>query len=179
MSSQHQQFEPPQSTAQPQQGRTSRQLEQALSPELQQALQQFVEAAKVCEWCADRCADEGRMMAECLRLCRDVASIASLNARFVARDSSFGPELAQTFISAARACAMECAQHEHQHCQDCARVLGQAIETTQRMLQSLQPGGHGSQQSGGLRAQTFQASGQRQGTSGPASQPTGAQYTQF
>lgn len=113
-------------------------LEQALPQEMLQALQQFNEAAKVCEWCADRCIGEGQQMAECLRLCRDVADIASQNARFIARDSSFGPDLAQLFVSVAEECAQECARHPHGHCQDCARVLRQASQTTQRLLQSLQ-----------------------------------------
>jgi len=159
-------------------------LDQVLSQEMQRALQQFVEAAKVCEWCADRCVGEGQMMAECLRLCRDVADIASLNARFVARDSSFGPELAETFIRAARACAQECAQHQHAHCQDCASVLGQAIETVQNMLGSLhtgqESGQFGGTQSSGLQTQTFQASGQLQGSSGqPPQSMGGGQSAQF
>lgn len=133
-------------------------LEQSLLPEMQQALQQFFEAAKVCEWCADRCAEEGQGMAECIRLCRDVADIASLNARFIARDSAAGPELAEVFTRFAQECARECARHPHGHCQDCARVLGQAVQSVQQMLQSLQSAG-GEQQltqqvgSGGMQSQ--------------------------
>jgi len=116
-------------------------LEQSLPQHLQHALQQFNEAAKVCEWCAERCVGEGPGMAACLRLCRDVADIASLNARFIARDSPYGTELARLFINAAQACAQECSQHSHPHCQDCARVLGQAIQSTQQLLQSPTMGG--------------------------------------
>lgn len=113
-------------------------LDQALSPEMQRGLQQFFEASKACEWCAEQCIDEGPEMSECLRLCRDVADIASMNARFISRDSVFGPELAQLFIKTAEECAHECSKHSHEHCQQCARALTQAIQTTQNMLNSFQ-----------------------------------------
>lgn len=133
-------------------------LDRTLTPEIQQSLEQFVESMKVCEWCAERCVDEGPEMAECIRRCRDVADIASLNARFIARDSAYGPELAQSFISVANACAQECARHQHDHCQDCARVLGQATQTVQRMLQSFQQGQQGQQ----TQTQSMGAPGQQQ-----------------
>jgi hypothetical protein len=121
-------------TQQPQSDGT---IEQSQPQQMHQARQQFNEAAKVCEWCAERCAGEGPQMAECIRLCRDVADIASMNARFIARDSPYGPDLAQVFIAAAQECAQECSQHSHAHCQACAQTLRQSIQSTQQMLQSL------------------------------------------
>jgi hypothetical protein len=111
-------------------------LDEAISNEMSVALYDFVESAKACEWCANRCIDEGPQMAECIRLCRDVADLAVLNVQLLARDSVFGPEAAETFISAAEACASECAQHSHRHCQECAAVLDRAIESTRSMLAS-------------------------------------------
>ncbi len=35
-----------------------------------------------CEWCAEKCPDEGVDMSRCIRLCRDVADLASDNVRF-------------------------------------------------------------------------------------------------
>lgn len=132
---QHSPTQQPQQLQQPQQWEGT--LTQSLSQEKQLALQQFFEAEKVCEWCAQRCADHGQEMAMCLRLCRDVANIASLNATFVARDSPYADRLVQLFIDTASECAQECSQHSHAHCQDCARVLGQAIEAAQTLSQSL------------------------------------------
>jgi hypothetical protein len=164
----------------PQQGQQRQQMEgtldQALSSEMQQGLQLFFEAAKACEWCAERCVGEGPQMAECLRLCRDVADLASLNARFVARDSVFGPELAQLFITTAQECAQECAQHSHQHCQECARVLGQAIETTQNMLQSFQSMSGGGQQQG-MQTQTMGSQPAQSMQSSQGMQSSGMQST--
>ena len=119
---------------------SERSLDDALTGEMRLALHDFVQAATVCEWCADRCATEGPQMAECIRLCRDVADLATLNAQFVARDSPFGPDLAETFADAADECARECAQHGHDHCQECASVLRRAVDSTWRMLESIERG---------------------------------------
>lgn len=115
-------------------------LEEVISDTMQIALQDFVEAVKVCEWCADRCIDEGPQMAECIRLCRDVADIATLNIQLLSRGSMIGPQAAELFISAAEACAQECAQHSHRHCQACAETLRQAIQTTQQMVSEVGAG---------------------------------------
>jgi hypothetical protein len=120
-------------------------LEEAFSEDMQIALQDFVEAVKVCEWCADQCIDEGPQMAGCIRLCRDVADIASLNAQLLSRDSVFSPRATELFISAAEACAQECAQHHHRHCQACAEVLQRAVGTSQRMLSGIAQSGGATQ----------------------------------
>jgi hypothetical protein len=109
-------------------------LEDALSGEMRLALQDSLEAAKACEWCADRCIDEGPGMARCIRLCRDVVELATVSAAFIARDSIFGPEVAETFAAAAEECALECEQHPHEHCQACARVLRRAVRSTRALL---------------------------------------------
>lgn len=112
-------------------------LEQAISDEMRVALHDFVESATTTAWCAEQCIDEGPGMSECIRLCRDVADLASLNIQLLSRDSVFGPEVAEVFASAAEACAQECAQYPHKHCQECAEVLERAARSTRRMLASL------------------------------------------
>ena len=113
-------------------------LDDVLTGEMRLALEDFTEVAQVCEWCADQCiAEADPMMVECIRLCRDVADLARLNMALLARDSIFGPEAAETFAMAAKACADECAQHQHAHCQECARICRQAAESTWEMLATL------------------------------------------
>jgi len=112
-----------------------------MSDEMRVALHDFGESARVCEWCADQCIDEGPEMAECIRLCRDVADIATLNSRLLARDSVFGQQAAELFVTAAEACARECANHPHRHCQECAEVLPRAARATRKMLDSFGGGG--------------------------------------
>lgn len=112
--------------------------ESALTSDMRLSLHDFVQAATVCEWCADRCLDHGPEMRECVRLCRDVASLASLNVAFLARDSPFGLAVAETFARAAAECADECARHPHAHCQECARVLDRAIDSTWRLIDAFE-----------------------------------------
>lgn len=112
-------------------------LEDALSGEMRLTLHDFVQSALVCEWCADQCLDEGPHMAECVRLCRDVADLALQNVRFIARDSVYGPDIAETFVYAAEECAQECANHPHEHCQECASTLRRAAQSTRELLGSI------------------------------------------
>jgi hypothetical protein len=112
-------------------------LEEAINDEMRVALHDFVQSATAAAWCADQCIDEGPHMAECIRLCRDVADLATLNIQLLSRDSVFGPEAAEVFALAAEACAQECAQHEQRHCQECAEELGRAARSTRKMLGSL------------------------------------------
>jgi|GEM_PF-529178 len=110
--------------------------EETLTRDMRVALHDFVETATVCNWCADACIDDPGM-AECARLCRDVADLAALNVTFISRDSEFGAELAETFAIAARECEAVCAQHPHEHCQEAAAVLRRAIDSTWAMLDAL------------------------------------------
>lgn len=134
------QMEQQDQTGQPPGNATDIKLEEGISDEMRVALHDFIQAMNACEWCADRCIESGPQMAECIRLCRDVADLASLNAKLLARDSIFGPEVAEVFAQAADACAEECAQHPHQHCQECAEVLHRAARSTRKMIASFTPG---------------------------------------
>ncbi|WP_227354473.1 four-helix bundle copper-binding protein [Haladaptatus salinisoli] len=132
------------------------QFEDQLPGEMRIALEDFEKAAQVCDWCADQCIDEGPQMAECIRLCRDVADLGTLNAQLIARDSVFGPELAEVFAHAAEECADECMRHPHAHCQECASVLSRAVDSTYRLLDQIQSG-----QTGQTGMSVQQSSGQQ------------------
>lgn len=110
-------------------------LSDVLTDDMRLVLHDSVQAKNVCEWCADECIREASPeMVECVRLCRDVADLAELNATFIARGSAFGPEIAEAFAIAAEECARECSRHEHSHCRECARVLERAVDSTWSML---------------------------------------------
>lgn len=104
-----------------------------LGDEERECLENCFEATEACEWCADACAGEGEGMAECIRLCRDVADVASLHARFMARDSDYSGDLAAVCADLCEECADECEQHDHDHCQLCAEVLRECAETCRDM----------------------------------------------
>jgi hypothetical protein len=150
-------------------------LEEGLSEEMRVALHDLVQSVTACEWCAERCVDEGPGMSECLRRCRDVADLAALNVQFLARDSIFGPEAVEVFASAAEACARECARHGHRHCQECAEVLNRAVQSTRKMLASFERGAGQLQGAGGQQGGGFQGSQQPWGQQ---NQPQGQTFGQ-
>ncbi len=100
---------------------------------MQECIDDCLEAAQVCEWCADESADGGEGMARCIRLCRDVADIASLHARFMARNSGYSEDLAELCADLCEECAEECEQHDHDHCQACAEILPKCAESCREM----------------------------------------------
>ena len=104
-----------------------------LDDEMAECTNNCFEAAQACEWCADACADEGEEMARCIRLCRDVADLTTLHARFMARNSAFHDDLAAVCADACEECADECEQYDHDHCQVCADVLRECAETCRNM----------------------------------------------
>lgn len=92
------------------------------------------EAVQAAERCADACIETGGPgMARCIQLCRDVADVASLNARAIARDSEYHAELAATCADACETCADECRTFDDEHCQMAADVLRRCAESCRRM----------------------------------------------
>ena len=104
-----------------------------VSGEMADCIDNCVEVAQACEWCADECASHGEEMADCLRLCRDVADLATLHTRFMVRESSYNAALAELCADAYEECAEECEQHDHDHCQLCAEVLRKGAESCRHM----------------------------------------------
>jgi hypothetical protein len=89
-------------------------------------------AAQACEWCADECLGDSEME-ECARLCRDVADLTTMHARFMARNSNYSQQLATACAGACEECAEECERHDAEHCQVCAEVLRDCAETCREM----------------------------------------------
>ena len=105
--------------------------------ELAECIDNCFAAAQACEWCADQCAGSGDEMATCLRLCRDVADLTTMYARFMARNSNYSPELAEACAGACEECADECERHDAEHCQVCADVLRDCAESCRTMMAGL------------------------------------------
>ena len=105
---------------------------ESLSEEQRDCIENCNEAAEACEWCADECLGDSDME-ECARLCRDVADLTSLHARFMARSSRYSSTLAEACAEACEACADECSKHNANHCQVCADVLQECAESCRQM----------------------------------------------
>ena len=105
----------------------------AADGQMAECIDNCFEAAQACEWCADECADLGEDMARCIRLCRDVADVATLHVRLMARNSTVESDLARTCAELCEECADECAEHDHDHCRTCADVLRECAESCRAM----------------------------------------------
>jgi len=114
-------------------------LQDVETPQQQAAVGNIAWAIQVCEWCADQCiqlADPN--MVECIRLCEDVSELGKTALTLIPRNSRYTQQHLQTFQQALQACAQECSHHRHAHCQDCAQVLPQTVQSIQRYTGSNQ-----------------------------------------
>ena len=111
--------------------------EDHLTNELRIALEDFNDVTHVAEWCAVRCAREGPQLADCARVCEDIAELAELNEKLIARDSMFGPEIAETFVRVAQQGLPEIQQHQqaHPHVTETISVINRAIDSCNTLLQ--------------------------------------------
>lgn len=108
----------------------------------QQLADSISRAVEVCGYCADQCIQESNPgMVECIRLCHDVTEIGETALAMVPRDSRYGQSILQTLQQAVQACAQECGQHDRDHCQECARVLGDTMQTLQQGMGAMQGAG--------------------------------------
>jgi hypothetical protein len=118
-----------------QMGSSGMQSGETLPQEYRTSLASVAEAVEVCGWCADQCIQEAdSTMIECIRLCEDVVELGEAVLATVPRTSRFADEITQTFQRAAQACAQECGQHQHAHCQECATVLGETLAATDQLV---------------------------------------------
>jgi hypothetical protein len=85
-----------------------------------------VEACNTCADACDRCMSacllepEVQDMAHCIALDLECAAVCRLLAGFASRGSKFAPQLAGVCCAVCEACAQECGDHPHDHCQVCA-----------------------------------------------------------
>nr|WP_254769469.1 hypothetical protein [Salinilacihabitans rarus] len=122
--------------------RPARSFEDHLTNELRIALEDFTEVSHVAAWCAKECAQEGPQLAECARICTDIADMAEFNERLIARDSMFGPEVADLFVRVATEALpeLEAFQH-HSHVDETIGVIDRTIDSCRTVLEMVDQGG--------------------------------------
>lgn len=124
--------------------------------ELRLLLEDFNEVTHVAEWCATQCSAAGPELADCARICADIAELSELNEKLIARDSMFGPEVADLFVRVATEGLPELERHQQRH----PHVV-ETIATIERTINSctavLEMGGRGKSR--------MSMQGQRQGQS--------------
>lgn len=83
-----------------------------------------------CNFCASACLKEEHvhMLAQCISNNIDCAEVCRTSAILLARNSKHGKHLLKECIELCETCAAECEQHEHDHCQACARACRECAE---------------------------------------------------
>jgi hypothetical protein len=157
------------------------QFESEMTPELNESLEAFDRTVEIAEWCADKCIESGPQMSECARLCEDLADLASLNEKLIARDSINGPEVAEAFLKVAQQGLPILQQHQQMpHVQETYQAVTQAMDATNKLLNAIS-GGQQSQTTG-IRERIHQQGGQSMGTQQPQGQsfqqPQGQSFQQ-
>ncbi|WP_202935182.1 hypothetical protein [Halorussus amylolyticus] len=159
--------------------KVGQQFESELTPELNESLEAFDRVVEIASWCADKCIESGPQMAECARLCDDLAELAELNEKLIARDSINGPEVAETFLRVAQHGLPILQQHQQSpHVQETLQAVTYAVDSTNKLLSSISGQQQGMQ---GIQEMTQQSQGQQsqqpQGQTGQQSQqPQGQQF---
>lgn len=148
------------------QGRQS--FENHLTNELRIALEDFTDLSHIADWCAKMCASEGPQLATCAAICRDIAELAEFNEKLIARDSMFGPEIADTFVRIATESLPELQQfQQHPHVAETISAIDRTIDSCTTLLEMVGGGQQmGSQQTSGQQPMGSQQMGSQQPMSG-------------
>lgn len=163
--------------------------EDHMTDELWIALEDFGELSHVAAWCATRCASGGPELGRCARICQDIAEIAALNELLIARDSMFGPELADAFLRVADEGLPTLRQFQgrHSHVLETVATIERTMNSCESLLRQVgggsrerQGAGTGAGSTGSRGTQGMSEQGQYgQGTGGQStggSEMTGQQY---
>ena len=115
-----------------------------MNQQFQSCIDACYTCALACDTCASACLqeDDVKMMAGCIALDIDCASLCRTAAGFMGRGSPMAHVLCQACVAVCDACANECAQHQAQHCQDCAAACRSCADTCRRMAAVSAPSGH-------------------------------------
>lgn len=84
-----------------------------------------LECALECKHCASACLgeDDVKMLARCIRLDHDCASICMLAIEAMAGGSEFVKQICKLCAEICDTCAAECEKHKHmEHCKKCAEA---------------------------------------------------------
>jgi hypothetical protein len=150
-----------------------KQFESELTPELNTALESFDRVVEIASWCADKCIEMGPEMAECARLCDDLAELAELNEKLIARDSINGPEVAEAYLRVAQQGIPILQQYSQSpHVQETLQAVDLSINATNQLLTSI-----GSVQQGFQELAQQAQFQQPQGQMGQQ-YPTGGKFTE-
>lgn len=107
----------------------------AVDDDVESCLQSLNDCADACDRCASACLDEEdvAMMARCVALDMDCATVCRAAAALLARDSAHAGALCELCADVCRDCGNECIRHDAGHCQACAEACRQCAEACAAM----------------------------------------------
>lgn len=108
-------------------------------PQLRAAIEAAARCASSCATCADAClhGDHVEHMVRCIDLDNQCAEICRTTADVLSRPGPNGDSweaVVRACIAVCRECAAECGQHEHDHCQMCARDCTACADACEALL---------------------------------------------
>ena len=108
-------------------------------PQLRAAIDAASRCASSCSTCADAClhGEHVEHMVRCIDLDLQCAAICRTTAEILSRPGPDGDSwraIVEACIAVCRECAQECGQHDHEHCQMCARDCTDCADACQALL---------------------------------------------
>ncbi len=96
----------------------------------------LADCIRACEYCATACLNEDdvQKLTDCIRLDRDCADLCNLSLKFLSRESSQVYAAVELCKKTCSQCAMECENHEHDHCVKCAEACRKCEEQCESFL---------------------------------------------
>lgn len=86
-------------------------------------IEALLRCASLCQYCASMdLAEKDGEMNNCAKINIECATICTTAAQLVSMGSSYAKDLIRACTEVCRECAVECAQHENDHCQACAEI---------------------------------------------------------
>jgi hypothetical protein len=98
--------------------------------------QNFIKALNDCSAECNQCynadlnEEDIKMMAHCIRMCRNCSEICVLTASWIASGAEMAQELKALCKKMCEACADECEKHQHEHCKRCAEACRKCAESS-------------------------------------------------
>jgi hypothetical protein len=104
-------------------------------PLYESCIKACLRCADACNHCASSCTQEKeiKMMARCIQLDMECATICYASAQLMSLGSDMAKAVCQICADICWQCNEECSKHQTDHCQECARVCKICAEECQKM----------------------------------------------
>jgi hypothetical protein len=104
-------------------------------PLYESCIKACLRCADACNHCASSCTQEKdiKMMARCIQLDMECATICYASAQLMSLGSDFAKAVCQICADICWLCNEECSKHQTDHCQECAKMCKLCAEECQKM----------------------------------------------